>query len=78
MRLVIMAPDRSVMTTLCVRSALALAVVLASSAQAGYDKTDWGMTLAEVKKLYPGGFMTNEKVATRGKSAILQREGRST
>ncbi|HTP51061.1 MAG TPA: hypothetical protein VMK42_10210 [Anaeromyxobacteraceae bacterium] len=28
---------------------------LTTGARAGYDKTKWGMTLAQVEKLYPGG-----------------------
>jgi hypothetical protein len=39
---------------------LALAVALAAAlplhaSPGGYDKTTWGMTLAQVQKLYPGG-----------------------
>jgi len=43
---------------------LALAILLAlgtaTEARAGYDKTEWGMDVAEVQKLYPGGVVDRQ------------------
>lgn len=36
-------------------AAMALALFAGFPARAGYDATQWGMTLAQVQKLYPGG-----------------------
>jgi len=47
------------------RKPLALAVLVAAAASAGpalagYDKTEWGMSVEEVQKLYPGGFLDRQ------------------
>lgn len=34
---------------------LALPILMSSSVNAGYDNTEWGMTLAQVRALHPGG-----------------------
>jgi len=46
------------------RLSLALVAILAAGtaakARAGYDKSEWGMTAAEVQKLYPGGILDRQ------------------
>jgi len=50
------------------RSLLLAASLLAGSfgatARAGYDQTEWGMALAQVQKLYPGGFVDRQPTRT--------------
>ena len=36
-------------------------VSFCGSVFAGYDKTEWGMSIAKVKKLYPGGVLKKEQ-----------------
>ncbi len=41
-----------------------LAGTFSGAARAGYDKTDWGMNVAQVQKLYPGGFVDQQASKT--------------
>jgi len=43
---------------------LVLCPLLVTDAYAGYDKTEWGMALAQVRTLYPGGEAKNNQDGT--------------
>jgi hypothetical protein len=54
---------------------LALCPLLVNDAYAGYDKTEWGMTLAQVRRLYPGGQARANQNGTTEYSLVKQVAG---